>query len=134
MSLRELRHADRTVARQKQVVSELNTIVKDIERCERTIHDLQRQLLDINQKHAGPRDTRQDIDYLSALLACARQKLAWEKTMASLQKRTPQVLEEMTALLNDPKNPPDDALKTDMLRSLQGVQNAMERLQNVKPN
>jgi hypothetical protein len=134
MSLKELRIADRSVARQKQVVSELNTIVKDIERCERTIQELQRELLDINTKYVGPRDTRQDIEYLSALLACAKQKLAWEKTMASLQKRTPQVLEEMSSLLNDPKNPPAEALKHDMLRSLQSVQNAMERLQNVKPN
>ncbi len=133
MSLRELRLAEKSVARQRQVVSELNTIVRDIERCERTIHDLQTELGEINTKFAGPRDTRQDIDYLSSLLACAKKKLAWEKTISSLQKRTPQILEEMANVLNDPQNPPQEPLRSEMLRALQGVQGAMERLQKIQP-
>jgi len=133
MSLRELRLAEKSVTQQRQVVSELNSIVRDIERCERTINELQTELGGINAKFAGPRDTRQDIDYLSALLACAKKKLAWEKTIASLQKRTPQVLEEMARLLNDPQNPPQEPLRSDMLRALQGVQAAMVRLQQIQP-
>ncbi|HEU5123847.1 MAG TPA: hypothetical protein VFW05_07270 [Verrucomicrobiae bacterium] len=133
MSLKEIRQAERSVVQQRQIVSELNSVVKDIERCERTIHDLQKELAVINSKFAGPRDTRQDIDYLSSLLACAKKKLAWEKTIASLQKRTPQILEEMSRLLNDPKNPPAEPMRVEMLKALQGVQSAMERLQNVQP-
>ena len=41
-------------------------------------------------------------------------------------------LEKMAALLNDPKNPPADLIRAEMLKALQGVQAAMERLQNVK--
>ncbi|HLP75937.1 MAG TPA: hypothetical protein VK327_03395 [Candidatus Paceibacterota bacterium] len=133
MSLKQLRLTDKSLAQQKQVVSELNGIIKDIERCERTITELKEELAAINSKFQGPRDTRQDIDYLSALLTCARRKLAWEKTIASIQKRTPQVLEEMMRLLNDPQNPPAEPMRAQMLQSLQGVQAAMERLQNVQP-
>jgi hypothetical protein len=133
MSLKQLRLADKSLARQRQVVSELGSIIKDIERCERTINDLKGDLIVINSKFQGPRDTRQDIEYLSALLACAKRKLAWEKTIASLQKRTPQVLEEMGQLLNDPQNPPADPMREDMLKALQSVQAAMERLQSVQP-
>jgi hypothetical protein len=133
MSLKQIRLGERSVVQQQQVVSDLNSIVKDIDRCERTITDLQGELAGINSRFQGPRDTRQDIAYLSSLLACAKKKLAWEKTIASLQKRTPQVLEEMSRLLNDPKNPPADPIRTEMLRALQGVQSAMERLQNIQP-
>jgi hypothetical protein len=132
MSLKQLRLADKSIAQQHQVITELNSIVKDIERCERTITDLQGELGLINTKFSGPRNTRQDIEYLSSLLNCAKKKLAWEKNLASLQKRTPQVLENMTSLLNDPVNPPADQTRVEMLRALQGVQTAMERLQSVQ--
>src|SRR5689334_23301730 len=101
-SLKELRLAEKSLARQQQVVAELNTIVKDIIRCETTILDLQRELTAINAKYPPPRTTRQDIAYLTDLLKCAHKKLAWEKQLASLQKRTPATLESMAALLNDP--------------------------------
>jgi hypothetical protein len=133
MSIKQIRLADKSLATQRAVVAELNTIVKDIERCERTIHELQSELGAINAKFQGPRDTRQDIDYLSSLLACAKRKLAWEKTIASLQKRTPSVLEEMSRLLNDPVNPPAEPIRNEMLRALQGVQAAMQRLHEVQP-
>src|SRR5215204_4579162 len=132
MSLKELRLADKSVAQQRQVIAELNSIVKDIERCERTITELQSELGAINSRFSGPRNTRQDIEYLTSLLNCAKKKLAWEKNLASLQKRTPQVLENMTSLLNDPKNPPADQTRMEMLRALQGVQSAMERLQSIQ--
>ena len=52
--------------------------------------------------------------------------------MASLQKRTPAILQEMSELINDPKNPPPDQVRVEMLRALHGVQAAMERLHGVK--
>ena len=44
MSLKQLRLADKSLAQQRQVVSELNSIIKDIERCERTITELTGEL------------------------------------------------------------------------------------------
>jgi hypothetical protein len=38
----------------------------------------------------------------------------------------------MAQLLNDPKNPPADVMRVEMLKALQGVQAAMARLQNMK--
>lgn len=132
-SIKDLKLAEKSVAHQQQVVSELNTLVRDIERCEKTIVDLQTELIAINAKYPSPRTTRQDIAYLTDLLKCANKKLAWEKQIASMQKRTPSTLEKMAALLNDPKNPPADDMRTEMLRALQGVQTAMERMQSIKP-
>lgn len=132
-STKDLKLAQKSVVLQQQVISELNTLVQDIERCEKTIVDLQNELAAVNAKYPSPRTTRQDIGYLTDVLKCANKKLAWEKQIASMQKRTPGTLEKMAALLNDPKNPPADDMRTEMLRALQGVQAAMERLQNMKP-
>jgi hypothetical protein len=106
--------------------------VKDIERCEKTILDLQTELNEVNTKYPSPRTTRQDVAYLTDLLKCAQKKLAWEKQIASMQKRTPATLQKMAELLNDEKNPPADAMKVEMMKALQGVQGAMERLQGMK--
>src|SRR5690348_3768121 len=127
-SLKELKLAEKSAALQREVVQELNALVQDIGRCEKTIADLQKELAEINGKYPSPRTTRQDIGYLTDLLKCANKKLAWEKQLASMQKRTPATLEKMAALLNDPKNPPPDAMRVEMLRALQAVQAAMERL------
>lgn len=132
-STKDLKQAQKSVVLQQQVISELNTLVGDIERCEKTIVDLQNELAAVNEKYPSPRTTRQDIAYLTDLLKCANKKLAWEKHIASMQKRTPATLEKMAALLNDPKNPPADETRAQMLGALQGVQAAMERLQNMKP-
>jgi NAD-dependent oxidoreductase involved in siderophore biosynthesis len=131
-SIKDLKLAGRSVVLQQEVVSELNTLVRDIERCEKTILDLQGELTEVNTKYPSPRTTRQDVAYLTDLLKCANKKLAWEKQIASMQKRTPATLEKMAHLLNDPKNPPADAMRVEMLRALQGVQAAMERLQGLK--
>jgi hypothetical protein len=131
-SIKELKLAEKSVVLQQEVVSELNTLVRDIERCEKTITDLQAELAVVNAKYPSPRTTRQDIGYLTDLLRCANKKLAWEKQIASMQKRTPATLDKMARLLNDPKNPPADAMRVEMLRALQGVQAAMARLQNMK--
>jgi hypothetical protein len=133
-SLKQLKLSAKSAVQQQQVIAELNAIVKDIERSEKTIGDLQNELNAANSKYPTPRTTREDIGYLTELLKCANKKLAWEKQMASLQKRTPAVLEKMSGLLNDPKNPPPDEVRIEMLRALQSVQAAMERLQNVKVN
>jgi hypothetical protein len=132
MSLKEIRLAEKSLIQQQQVVSELNTIIGDIERCEKTILDLQTELTAVNTRYPGTRTTREDIAYLTDLLKCANKKLNWEKHLASLQKRTPVVLEKMSALLNDPKNPPAEEIRVQMLRALQGLQAAMEHLQNLK--
>jgi predicted RNase H-like nuclease (RuvC/YqgF family) len=131
-SIKDLKLEEKSIVRQREVVSELNTLVRDIERCEKTIADLQSELAAVNSKYPTPRTTRQDIGYLTDLLKCANKKLAWEKQIASMQKRTPATLEKMAQLLNDPKNPPADAMRVEMLRALQGVQAAMARLQNMK--
>lgn len=133
-SLKQLKQAEKTAALQQQVVLELNAIVKDIERCEKTLNDLQSELAAANTRHPTPRTTRQDIAYLTDLLKCANKKLAWEKQIGSLQKRTPAVLEKMSGLLNDAANPPPDQIRAEMLQALHGVQAAMERLQNSKIN
>ena len=131
-SIKDLKLAEKSVVLQQQVVSELNTLVRDIERAEKTILDLQTELAAVNSRYPSPRTTRQDIGYLTDLLKCANKKLAWERQIASMQKRTPATLEKMALLLNDQKNPPTDTMRVQMLQALQGVQAAMARLQNMK--
>src|SRR5689334_1818144 len=128
-SLRQLKLEQKSLAQQQQVVAELNSIVKDIERSEKTILALNRDLQAINQKFQGPRSTRDDVEYLTGLLDCAKRKLAWEKQIASLQKRTPFLMERMSAILHDPKAPPSTEIRQQMLQALQAIQAAMERLQ-----
>jgi hypothetical protein len=132
LSLKQLKLAEKSAAQQRQVVAELNTIVRDIERCDKTINDLKLELEAVNTKHAGRRTTRDDIAYLTALLDCAKKKLAWEKQIASLHKRTPEVLERMNRLINDPAAPMPDEPRAEMLSALQRVQAAMEHLQSAK--
>jgi hypothetical protein len=132
LSLKQLKQAEKGLLQQQQLISELNAIVRDIERCEKTMAALKRELEAANAKFQGQRSTRDEIAYLSALLECAKRKLAWEKQLASLQKRTPAVLEKMAALLNDPHNPPAEQTRADILQALQKVQAAMERLQGIK--
>ena len=131
-SIKDLKNEQKSLLQQQQVVSELNTLVKDIERSEKTILDLQTELNAVNTKYPVPRTTRQDVAYLTDLLKCAQKKLAWEKQIASMQKRTPATLQKMSQLLNDEKNPPTDAMRVMMLQALQGVQAAMQRLQGIK--
>jgi len=131
-SLKDLKNEQKSLLLQQQVVEELTTLVKDIERSEKIISDLQAELAVVNTKYPSPRTTRQDIAYLTDLLKCANKKLAWEKQIASMQKRTPATLQKMAQLLNDEKNPPADAVRVQMLQALQGVQSAMQRLQGIK--
>jgi len=129
-TIKELKLAQKAAAEQNALIGELNGLVKDIDRCEKTLSDLKAILERTNNQYTGPRTTRQDVDYLTVLLDCAKKKLYWEKQVASLQKRTPLILERLAAFMNDPKNPPPDALRAQMLQALQGIQTAMERLQS----
>lgn len=131
-SLKQYKLAAKSVARQQQVIAELEVLVRDIDRCEKSILDLKADLESVNQKHAARRTTREDIAYLEDLLKCAHKKLTWEKHMASLKKRTPATLQTMTELINDPETPPGEEMRAGMLRALQSVQAAMERLEKVK--
>ncbi len=128
-SLKQLKQAQKLGARQRQVVLELDTLVKDIERCEQTIVQLKAELEEVNVKHQARKTTRDDIAYLQDLLRCANKKLAWEKQMASLQKRTPDIMGRMSTIVNDPTTPADDQTRAAMLDALQRVQTAMGRLQ-----
>jgi len=128
-SLKQLKAEQKTAARYDEVVEELNVLVKDVERCERTIVDLKTELSAINAEHRNRKTTREDIAYLEALLDCARKKLTWEKRLESLRKRTPPLMERMTALFNDPQHPAPDETRLQMLGIMQALQSAMERLQ-----
>ncbi len=133
-SAKDLKLEQKAAAQQVQVLSELTLLVKNIERSEKTILALRGELSGVNSRYQGPRNTREDIAYLTSLLDCAKKKLAWEKQITSLQKRTPDVLQKMSSLINDPKSPPADEVRHRMLAGLQAVQAAMERLQSVKWN
>src|SRR4029077_2209354 len=94
-SLKQIKLAEKAAGQSRLVIADLQSLVKDIDRCERTMSALKTELAAVNSKYQGSRDTRQDIAYLTALLDCAKKKLAWEKTIASLQKRTPDLLQKM---------------------------------------
>ena len=132
LTSKQLKLMEKLGAQQREVVSELNALVKDIERCEKTISDLKNELEAVNLKHQGQTTTRQNIDYLTDLLNCAKKKLTWERHMSSLQKRAPLLMEKMVAVINDPLAPPAEETRAQILQSLNAVQNAMQRLQSVK--
>lgn len=129
-SLKQLKLEQKSVSHQRQVIFQLNALVGDIERSEKTIVALNRELELVNSKHQGPRNTRQDVAYLTGLLDCAKKKLAWEKQITSLQKRAPALMEQIAGILNDPNAPPDAQMRDQILQALQAIQSAMQRLQN----
>jgi hypothetical protein len=128
MTMKQLRLLEKSALKERQLIEGLTAMAKDIERCETSIVDLQRELADTNAKHQGPRTTQQDIDYLSGLLTCAKKKLIWEKQIISLRKRMPLLLEQMEELLSHPQTAPAENSRAEMLQILQKVQVAMERL------
>jgi hypothetical protein len=128
-SVKQLKQEEKMAAQQREVILELNSIVKDIERSEKIIVALNQELEVVNAKYRGPRTTREDVAYLTSLLECAKRKLAWEKQISSLQKRTPSLMEKMAAVLNDPKGPPPQQVQEQMMQALRSIQAAMERLQ-----
>ena len=62
----------------------------------------------------------------------ANKKLVWERQIGSLQKRAPLLLEKMSRVMDDPQNPPPENMRAGIVKALQGVQAAMERLQAAK--
>ena len=113
----------------RRAVDELNQLAADVGRCEQTISSVMTELNAVNTKYSGPRTTKDDVEYLTVLLDCAKKKLEWEKKISSLRNRAPGILENMTKILNDPDFPPPPDVQAEMLRSLQTVQSALERLQ-----
>lgn len=128
---KQLKDSQRAAQKHLELIAELQELVQDITRCEKTIITLQAELNETNAKYAGPRTTKQDVEFLTVLLDAAKRKLAWEKQIASLQKRTPELLERMTIFLNDPVNPPSNETRQQILESLQAVQATMEKLQTI---
>jgi hypothetical protein len=116
-------------AESRRLLAELKQLAADIGRCQETITSVMTELNSINAKYQGERSTRQEVEYLTILLTCAKRKLAWEKQIASLQKRGPALLESMSKIMQDRDHPLTEELKAEILQSLQSVQGAMERLQ-----
>lgn len=116
-------------AERRRILGELKQLATDIGRCQETISSLMAELTSVNAKYQGERSTRQEVEYLTVLLACAKRKLVWEKQIASLKKRAPALLESLSRIMNDPDHPPSEELKAEMLQSLQTVQGALARLQ-----
>jgi hypothetical protein len=129
---KDFKLAAKIAAEQKELILELQSIVKDIERCEKTVNDLHADLQQVNVRHANRETTQDDINYLEDLLACARRKLVWEKHIASLQKRTPALMKRVEELVNHPLSEPDEQTQKSMLQSVQNVQAALQRLHSTK--
>jgi hypothetical protein len=115
-------------AERRTALAQLNQLATDIGRCEKTITAVMTDLKFINEKYQGTRSTREEIEFLKVLLDCAKRKLAWEKQIASLKRRAPALLENMTRIMNDNEYPPADEMKVEMLHALQLVQGALARL------
>lgn len=129
---RQIKEEQRVTAQQKGLVGELQALVKDIERCDRTVQSLKNELQEVNLRHANRKTTQDDISYLEDLLACARKKLVWEKQIASLQKRTPELMQRVEALVNHPNSNPDEETRNALMGSLNEVQASMKRLNEIK--
>lgn len=117
---------------QGEMLEELSTLVKSIERAETLLAELKSETEEMNAKHQHRRTTREDIAYLEDLLKCAKKKLAWEKQMETVAKRTPEVLAKVSTAMNDTTNPPEPELRIKVLDLLQVVQSAMTRLDAAK--
>jgi hypothetical protein len=79
-SIKDLKLAQKAANEQRQVILELKTLVKDIERCEKTIVELKQELENVNSRHQGRRTTREDIAYLTDLLECAKKSWRGKRT------------------------------------------------------
>ncbi|MDR3403398.1 MAG: hypothetical protein P4L99_12945 [Chthoniobacter sp.] len=117
---------------QAEMLEELQGLVKNIERAETLLTELKQDTEEMNARHQHRRTTREDIAYLEELLKCAKKKLAWEKQMENVAKRTPEVLATVSTAMNDPVNPPEPQTRITVLDLLQTVQSAMARLDAAK--
>lgn len=117
-------------AERRRVLAEMQQLADSIARCEETISSVMTELKAANTKYEGSRTTKQEVEYLTILLDCAKKKLSWEKQIASLKKRAPEILEKVSKIMSDRDHPPPDELKAELLHSLKIVQTALERLQS----
>jgi len=117
---------------QAGMLEELQGLVKSIERAETLLAELKQDTEEMNARHQHRRTTREDIAYLEELLKCAKKKLAWEKQMEGVAKRTPEVLATVSTAMNDTVNPPLPKTRVAVLDLLQTVQSAMARLDAAK--
>lgn len=131
-SVKQLKLAEKVAQQQQELIAELQDLVRDIDRCEKTIVTLKTDLQQVNEKHAARETTQDDVNYLEDLLACAKRKLVWEKQMTSLQKRTPVLMQRLEAAVNHPESSPDENTRAALLSALHQVQAAMNRLQEAK--
>jgi hypothetical protein len=126
------RLARKSTLLQKQVLEELHAIAKSIERAETSVVALKDQMEAVNLKHKDRKTTSDDIAYLEDLLRCARKKLGWEKQMSSLARKMPELLTNITTVMNDKENPPSNETRILVLKLLTTVQEAMGRLEKAK--
>jgi hypothetical protein len=131
-SSKSLKLARKSALLQKDVLTELEALMKSIARGEKMIVELKEEMELVGTKHRDRKTTQDDIAYLEDLLRCAKKKLAWENQMASLAKRTPELLAKVSGIMNDPLHPPDEEVRMGIMRALQSIQAAMERLEQAK--
>ena len=126
------RQARKNALRLEEAMEKLQSLAKSIERCEKSIVELQEAMTEVNQKHQNRQTTRDDVNYLEDVLRCARKKLAWEEQMESISKRIPEALAAISDVMNDPNlNPPQETREL-ALQLLQNVQASMVRLEQAK--
>jgi hypothetical protein len=65
----------------RRLLAELSQLATDVGRCERMIAEVMDGLNAVNARYQGQRNTRQDVEYLTALLECAKKKLVWERRL-----------------------------------------------------
>src|SRR5436190_16302278 len=129
---KQLKEAQRVAFQQQGIIGELQTLVKDIERCENTIIALKVEMDSVNSRHADRKTTQDDVHFLEDLLACAKKKLVWEKQLASLQKRTPDLMKRVEAVVNHPESNPDEQTREALMGSLNAVKAGIQRLSDAK--
>ncbi len=124
----------KSVLRQKQAMAELQGLLTSIERAERTIGELKIELELANLTYRDRTTTQEDILFLTALLKCANKKLGWEKQVASLKKRAPEIMREIGELIQDTAHPPAPDVCASWLHTMEQVKAAIERLERVGLN
>src|SRR5947209_2739610 len=129
---KQLKEAQRVAFQQRGIIGELQELVRDIERCEKTIVALKAEMEAVNAKHANRQSTQEDIHFLEDLLACAKKKLVWEKQLGSVQKRTPDLMQRVEAVVNHPDSNPDAETRDALLNSLNAVKAGVDRLSQAK--
>jgi hypothetical protein len=132
MSKSILKLAQKSALLQREILEELEALAKSFDRSEKMIVELKADMEAVNAKHQDRKTTRDDIAYLEDLLRCAKKKLVWEKQMEKLRERTPEIMKRVSDMINDQTMPPSDETRATVLRLLQSVQAAMERLERAK--